>query len=314
MDSIFGRRNFRNEIIWFYKDTPGRPKRDFPRKHDTIFRYVMDVNNYTFNADDIRVPILDESKERYRTARVLGGRSYIGGESAQKGKIPEDVWSIPAVKGNSKQYTGYATQKPLALYQRIIMASSNKGDIVLDPFAGCATTCIAAEIEARQWVGIDFWENAEETILERMEREGMIVSKKTKVKRKLKQHYLFTDDFEFHLTSELPERTDDGKEAIHELPSQIRFEDPKDPLPGKSNKRRFLLSQEHGYPSCKGCDRVFDDPRYLELGHIHPRSQGGMDHINNYVLLCGPCNKVMSDKFTLKGLRLENKKHGFMAK
>jgi len=98
MDTIFGLGNFINEIIWFHPDTPGRPERYFPRKHDTILWYVKNEDHWTFNDSEVRVPILDASKVRYRTFRVLGGRKYIGGKAAEIGKIPEDVWQILAVK------------------------------------------------------------------------------------------------------------------------------------------------------------------------------------------------------------------------
>jgi len=155
MDTIFGLSNFINEIIWFHPDTPGRPERYFPRKHDTILWYVKNGDHWTFNDSEIRVPILDASKVRYRTFRVLGGSKYIGGKSAEIGKIPEDVWQIPAVKQNSEEALGYPTQKPLALLERIIKASSNKGDTVLDPFCGMGTTLHAAQKLERNWIGID---------------------------------------------------------------------------------------------------------------------------------------------------------------
>lgn len=153
-DKIFGYDGFRNEIIWFYPDSPGRPRKDFPRKHDNILRYTKS-DEYTFNDKDIRVEILDESKERYKSVRVLGGKKYLGGESAEIGKIPEDVWRIPVVKGNSRERLGYPTQKPEALLERIIKASSNEGDIVLDAFAGCGTTIAVASRLNRQYIGID---------------------------------------------------------------------------------------------------------------------------------------------------------------
>ena len=88
-----------------------------------------------------------------------------------RGKLVEDWWvGLPALQRNEKERTGYPTQKPLAQYERIIKASSNEGDIVLDPFAGCATTCIAAERLGRQWVGIDIWEGSHELVLNRLKQ------------------------------------------------------------------------------------------------------------------------------------------------
>jgi len=155
MDTIFGLGNFTNEIIWSHPDTPGRPERYFPRKHDTILWYVKNRDHWTFNDSEVRVPILEESKVRYKTFRVLGGRKYLGGQSAETGKVPEDVWQIPAVKQNSREALGYPTQKPLALLERIIKAVSNKGDTVLDPFCGMGTTLHAAQKLERNWIGID---------------------------------------------------------------------------------------------------------------------------------------------------------------
>lgn len=154
LDKIFGIKNFRNEIVWFYHDSPGRPKKDFSRKHDIIFRYTK-TDEYIFDADAVRIPILEASKERYKSVRVLGGREYLGGESADKGKIPEDVWIMPVVKGNSAERVGFPTQKPLALMERIIKASSNPGDVVLDPFLGSGTTSVAAHKLERNSIGID---------------------------------------------------------------------------------------------------------------------------------------------------------------
>ena len=181
LDCIFGEKNFRNEIIWSYIDTPGRPKSYFPRKHDIILFYTKDRDKWVFNGDDVKIPIKEASKERYKYTRVLGGVSTVGGDTS--GKIPEDVWVIPSVKqrktqpktkkpsGKSKMGTGYPTQKPLPLVERIIKASSNVGDIVLDPFCGCATTCVAAEKLERKWIGIDVMPRAQKLITQRLAEE-----------------------------------------------------------------------------------------------------------------------------------------------
>ncbi|MYC89279.1 MAG: site-specific DNA-methyltransferase [Gammaproteobacteria bacterium] len=161
MDVIFANAggSFRNEIVWCYTG-PGSPnQRQFSRKHDTLFWYARG-SSWTFNADAVRVP-------------HVGGKPHAGGfasglvhesieDYGSKGKIPESWW--PQQKGNGlaiaarqrKQYVGYPTQKPLALLERIIKASSSPGDIVLDPFCGCATTLVAAEVLGREWIGIDF--------------------------------------------------------------------------------------------------------------------------------------------------------------
>ncbi|MDR3292143.1 MAG: site-specific DNA-methyltransferase [Methanobrevibacter sp.] len=151
MDEIFGKEKFINDIIWFYPDTPGRSNQYFPRKHD-ILLYFSKTESYIFNGDDVRVEILDDSKKRYETSRTLGGKEYIGGESAEKGKIPEDVWRIPVVKGNSKQNVNYGTQKPEKLLERIIKVSSDENSIVADFFCGSGTTGAVAEKLNRKWI------------------------------------------------------------------------------------------------------------------------------------------------------------------
>jgi len=159
MDEVFGYENFRNEIIWFYPDSPGRPYDKFIPKHDVIFRYSKG-EKFTFNPDEVRIPILEASKKRYEKPRYLinsqGKRfEYTGGESAEIGKIPETVWQIPVVKGTTEQSQNYPTQKPEALLERIIKASSNEGDLVLDCFCGSGTTAAVAEKLNRRWITCD---------------------------------------------------------------------------------------------------------------------------------------------------------------
>lgn len=154
LDEIFGYEQFRNEIVWFYPDTPGRTKRYFNSKHDVIFWYRKG-KNYVFNADDVREEILPASKTRYKSPRVLVGRSYLGGRSAVVGKVPEDVWRLPSVKGTTIEKTGYETQKPERLLKRIILASSDPGDVVADFFCGSGTTAAAAEKLGRKWIVSD---------------------------------------------------------------------------------------------------------------------------------------------------------------
>ena len=211
----------------------------------------------------------------------------------QKGKTLNCIWTdIPALNSQAKQRTGYPTQKPLSLYERIIKASSNEEDIVLDPFAGCATTCVAAEHLNRQWVGIDIWDKAHEVVVDRLQKEVGVFGDVT-------------------YTQELPERTDDKEEAVPFLQVKVRVKEPEGQRWTRAEMYDHLLEQ-HGM-KCQGCDRVFDDPRYLQLDHNTPRSDGGINHISNRVLLCGPCNQLKSNIYTLSGLRRENKKRGYMA-
>jgi len=125
LDNIFGRDCFLNEIIWAY-DFGGRSKTKWPAKHDNILLYVKNPKNYIFNRDEVdRIPYL--------------APGLVGKEKAEKGKFPTDVWWHTIVGTNSKERTGYPTQKPLAIINRIIKASSNENDLVLDFFAGSGT-------------------------------------------------------------------------------------------------------------------------------------------------------------------------------
>lgn len=159
LDEVFGRERFINEIVWFYPDSPGRPYDRFVPKHDTILRYARS-EKCTFNADAVRIPILEASKDRYKTPRYLvnsqGKRfEYTGGQAAESGKIPETVWQMAVVKGNSDEKMGYPTQKPEALLERIILASTQPGELVADFFVGSGTTVAVAERLGRHWVATD---------------------------------------------------------------------------------------------------------------------------------------------------------------
>ena len=148
MDGVFGNKNMQNECIWYYKNA-SRGKRRLARSHDVIFWYTMQRDSYTFNLEDILVPFESGMTEwRY----TKGGQA---GQEMPKGKTPDDVITMPSLNAMAKERLGYPTQKPLALLHRIIQASSNPGDTILDPFCGCGTTVHAAENLGRKWIGID---------------------------------------------------------------------------------------------------------------------------------------------------------------
>jgi site-specific DNA-methyltransferase (adenine-specific) len=149
-DALFGESGFRNEIIWHYTGG-GRSKNYFSRKHDTILFYTMS-DSYTFNVDAIRVPYKETSG--YARAGIVSaaGRTYL---PHPDGTPADDVWDIPIVNPMSRERTGYPTQKPLALLERIVTASSNESDLVLDPYCGSGTALAACAGHNRRWVGID---------------------------------------------------------------------------------------------------------------------------------------------------------------
>ena len=258
LDAIFGRKKFRNEIVWCYRGG-GVPKNDFARKHDIILRYSKSVS-LCFNVDLIRIPYSEDSVDRLRyTARAFrDARVYDNYKPNPKGKHPEDWWNIQPIMPSSKERIGYPTQKPLKLLDRIIKASSNPNDIVFDPFCGCATTCVAAEILNRQWIGIDISPKAGELVMQRIkELQG------------LWENVIHRHD--------IPQRTD--IEVLR--------------LYNSLDNKKHLYGQQDGH--CNGCYEHFET-RHLEVDHIIARSMGGTDHIENLQLLCGNCNRVKGNR------------------
>ena len=312
MDAVFGRKNFRNEIVWLYEGRELR-KTSYNSKHDVILFYSKG-KKMTFNWEAIGTPLKESSRKALSRLVDENGRAYLLRYKKGGGFAPDALEGSPKVyrqyvpnavpprdwihidMARKSERKGYPTQKPLALYERIILASSNEKDIVLDPFAGCATTCVAAERLGRQWVGIDIWDKAHEVVIERLEEEGLLGG------------YTLG---EINYTTELPERTDNGETSAPFLKTKKRVDEPKGERMSRSAMVEYLLEQ-HGC-RCQGCGREFDDARYLELDHNTPRSDGGLNHISNRILLCGPCNKAKSHTLTLSGLRKLNKKKGWMA-
>ena len=312
MDAIFGKRNFRNEIVWDYTFRLMDLPRFFNRKHDTILFYVK-TGNAKFTMPKTKWTREDIIRTRKQKVHVdEDGEEWIwmpGGKGRSKNKLKKiadiieegkaisDVWPIPTLTSSSKERMGFPTQKPLTLYERIVTASSNEGDIVLDPFCGCATTPIAAERLGRRWVGIDIWDGAYDQVIKRMNDNRQL---------------LIDNPPEVLLSSSPPIRTDSGTEAVPFIQVTEKYAEPAGPRMSRQEMYEYLLAQHR--QKCQGCDRAFDDARYLELDHNTPRSDGGLNHITNRVLLCSPCNRAKSNIYTLSGLRRLNRKNGWMAK
>ncbi len=141
LDEIFGRDSFINEIVWAY-DYGARSKNKWPAKHDNILWYAKNPEVYTFNYDEMdRIPYM--------------APGLVGEEKAAQGKTPTDVWWHTIVSPNGKEKTGYATQKPLGILQRIVRIHTRPGDLVMDFFAGSGTLGEAAARNGRDWVLID---------------------------------------------------------------------------------------------------------------------------------------------------------------
>ena len=313
MDDIFGKRNFRNEIVWAYAG-PSNTNRYFPQKHDTLLWYSKG-DGWTFNPDSVRVPYKRISGTGHNSL-ARGGRSddevkEIEKRYEKRGRLPADWWPDIAGGGHisRKERTGYKTQKPLKLLRRIILAASSPGDMVLDPFCGCATTPIAAEQTGRRWIGMDLWDKAHEMVLSRLQQNNLAVPDV--------QFQGQGDLIPFgyvHYTQSVPKRTDDMKVAVadFELEPQAPLE-PWERLRAPE-MREILMKAQAGVTGlivCVGCGRQLE-PEFMELDHNHPKSLGGENVITNRILLCRPCNGAKGYKDTIAGLWDVNRESKWM--
>ena len=200
-------------------------------------------------------------REYAQTDRLKYAKTGMPGYKRYLDEMPgvplQDVWTdVPFALG--KQRTGYPTQKPLALVDRIIMASSNEGDVVLDPFCGCATACVAAHNRERKWTGIDVSAKAFDLVKQRITERGELF-------------------YNLIQRTDVPQRTDLGK-----LPKY------------NSTANKTKLYGEQG-GACAGC-RTHFQTQHLTVDHIIARTTGGTDHIGNLQLLCGNCNSIKGNR------------------
>ena len=322
MDAIFERRNFRNEIIWCYNKWSNTAT-FFQRNHDVILFYAAgeeSVFNKQYGEPTERMlkiresgynggskdgqPILrvydasnPKAQAQISSGKYAAYRIYYIDEPAKGAPVP-DYWQISTLNSQAGERTGYPTQKPLALYERIIAASTNEGDVVLDPFAGCATTVVAAEKMGRRWVAMDIWEGSHDVVRNRIQNEVRLTD----------------DGEEYHVKLETkpPARTDDGHAVPFLRLPERRPSEPWQRLT-RATMRDELAIAQRGFGDgivCAGCGRERDLPE-MELDHRRPRTDGGDNWITNRVLLCGPCNRRKGAGLTMTGLVRANKKDGW---
>ena len=287
MDAIFGGENYRNEIIWHYRRMPAKQKQ-LQKMHDVILFYSKNKKKHYFEAPFGELtPASERTIERARikgynvnlkkrmatvfdwdkyNAAVKSGElppNLSAKESEDAGPLMNACWTdIPILAPTAKERTGYPTQKPLALLERIIKMSSQKGEIVLDPFCGCATTCLAAERLERQWIGIDLAKEASALVVKRLKKDG--------------EGKLEFAAYEVEHLTKLPKRTD-----LQGLRSDDAILKPR------------LYKMQNG--ECLGCENK-TRIELMDFDHIIAESRGGQDVDENLQLLCGNCNSIKGDR------------------
>ena len=254
MDAIFGRKNFKNEIVWCYRKWAISAS-SFAHNHDIILFYSKS-KELIFNVQHLKLSpntIKRHGTQKQVNKFVEGKRVNLDTDKSteSKGTPMYDWWEVSILNPNAKERTGYPTQKPLALLRRIIEASSNEGDVVLDPFCGCATACLAAQDLGRQWIGIDISPLAETLIRQRMKDELGMFGDVTHRK-------------------DIPIRSD------HLTP------------PSKDINHTLFGRQEG---KCNGCGHSFPFQNFTR-DHIIPTAKGGANTDDNLQLLCGRCNSI----------------------
>ena len=254
-----------------------------------IYEFNGNVRQWRFSRDTME-RYASEGRLVYNEAGVPRLKKYL---HETPGVPMTDVWAdIEVLASNANERTGYPTQKPLALYERIVQASSNPGDWVLDPFCGCATTPVAAEKLGRKWVGMDIWDEAHNIVLQRMEDNRQLLEE---------------PDPQIHYRTDAPIRTDNGEPAVLVLQTPTGRQRQRYPAPRTQHDNLIV---DLG-PFCQGCGRDYSfDPRVLEVDHMLPKTDGGTDAYGNLTLLCPPCNKEKRDRLTLTGLQAANRQSG----
>ena len=212
-----------------------------------------------------KLDVLDEIGMIHWPAKEGGMPRFKRYLSTSKGRAAGDVITdIPPIGAHARERVGYPTQKPLALLERVIEASSDPGDIVLDPFCGCATACVAAEKLERQWIGIDISSRAHELVLQRLAREVQVGSEAAPR----------LTGWTVERRDEPPVRSDSGVRRSRDIKQQ-------------------LYGRQAG--NCNGCGEHFQ-LRNLTIDHMIPGSRGGPDVDENLQLLCGACNSLKGNR------------------
>ena len=218
--------------------------------------------------------------------------------AADRGTPQQNLFLTPLGFTNyNKKATDYPTEKPVKLLERIIGASSNPGDVVLDPFCGCATTPIAAEGLNRRWIGIDRGVEAYRQVVRRM--------RKTFPDMATEGESALIENRRFYRVDSLPGQDNDAPYIVESAPR----EPPKPRVTLDTQERRMLLGLQEGF--CLGCGNK-PDIELMEVDHVVPRIQSGPDETENYQLLCAYCNRTKGGSKTMSELWDANERKGLL--
>ena len=294
LDAVFGKAAFRNEIVWRkYAGRKNNAKTKFSTQHDSIFFYAKSAMA-KFNGvmlphteKEIAAKYKHRDKEG-RRYRLSWGRHYqLTGKNRKiyldesPGRAIGNLWVEEGLQLNtsSREREYWATQKPLALLQRIIRASSNPGDVVLDPFAGCATACVAAEMEGRQWIGIEEEKNAIKIIRKRLDQADLgALGGQANARRKVA------------IKDKPPRRTDpEGVAIAKKRKTGVAVAKRKTRAYATKENFNFLYGTQRGI--CNLCGDWGPWERF-SFDHITPQEHGGSDELDNLQLLCTHCNST----------------------
>ena len=297
MDAVFDKDNFRNDIVWFYPNSGFKAKsRKFHQVNDNLLYYVKTNGRHVWNEQ--REKLDKPKKQPLRKFNSVTKKADMVRDGDGKplykvvtDKLINSVWRI-AMLNTGPERTGWKTQKPLALLQRIIKASSNPGDTVLDPFAGCATACVAAEIEGRQWIGIEACEAGADIIQLRLDQADLgELGTLEDIHRKVT------------IRDDIPIRTDPEGIALAKERKTKAYK----------TKENFneLYGRQRGV--CPGCNLPLPWTVFT-FDHKKPQNEGGGDELENLQLLCNRCNSTKGTG-TMEDLkaRLEKQKEEMLA-
>ena len=325
MDAVFGRKRFQKEIIWQMGSTSGFKSQanNWIRDHDTLLYYAGPDKRFNKELKPYSKEYLDKKFKEDEDGRLYrqrhNKRYYADEGGVAVGTVWTDILSFQT-RANADEITGYPTQKPVSLAERIIRASSNKGDVVLDPFAGCAYVPVAAEGLGRQWIACDISVRAL-TVVKRQFKKFRYSVDGGPVVAKLGEEAVLLSDCKVTIV---------GPKELRERPEQVDTEgEPPPPSLDLSDRRakgqlfsnqemkEALLEDSDWVCWCCGFANRMDDgekirePYNFHLDHVTPKTEGGSPEIWNRAALCGRCNgKKGSREITLGKLREEVEDEG----